>query len=267
MLLGNPLSLGALVATSVVSYAASEGASFGAKKLLNKTGLTDNQKMVADLAVRILAGAAVSGAASKVAGSIAEKKAAEVAAKKAAEEAELAKKAAEAATKKVAKEAEEAAKLATKKRVPKFPDGITKEVVESTEDYKWEIYSFDVDGVRTELYIETHHADNLMTFIFDVGGTMNKNDALDARIKKKIALKLKKTFDYLVHNSEDGKILRCSAYAGDGQEAYRESAYKAFGFSEAQGKSKYQLAQVKDGKPYAFYPPNIESWLSSLKAV
>jgi hypothetical protein len=91
LLLGNPLSLGALAAVSVASYAASELASFGTKKLLDKTGLSDTQKVIADIAVRILAGAAVSGAASKVAGNIAAKEAE----KKSAEEAALAKKAAE----------------------------------------------------------------------------------------------------------------------------------------------------------------------------
>jgi hypothetical protein len=81
-LLGNPLPLGILAATSVASYAASEAASFGVKKLLDKSELTDNQKMVADVAVRVLAGGAVSGAASKVAGNIAEKAAADAAASK-----------------------------------------------------------------------------------------------------------------------------------------------------------------------------------------
>jgi hypothetical protein len=86
LLLGNPLSLGVLAATSVVSYGVSEAASWGTQKALDKTGLNKTQKTIADIAVRILAGAAVSGVASKVVGNMAEKKAAEVATKKAAEE-------------------------------------------------------------------------------------------------------------------------------------------------------------------------------------
>jgi hypothetical protein len=256
LLLGNPLSLGALAAASVASYAASEAASFGTKKLLDKTELTDNQKMVADIAVRILAGAAVSGAASKVAGSIAEKKAAEVAAKKAAEEAELAKKAAE--------EADSAIKQAIKKKIPKFPDGVTETIIESTDNHTMVSYSFDVDGVRTDLFVNHVDKDNFTTFSFDVAGDMDMKTSLSKKTKKMIALKLRRTFDYLVHHLDDDSTLGCTPYAGDGFKEYRQSVYESMGFSEIQGQYDVQLAQIKNGKVEPFRPPDIEAWLSSL---
>jgi hypothetical protein len=67
LLLGAQMSVGALAASSALSYGVSEAASFGAKKLLEKMGLSDTQKFIADIAVRILSASAVSGAVGLVA--------------------------------------------------------------------------------------------------------------------------------------------------------------------------------------------------------
>lgn len=54
LLIGAEVSIPALAATSLVSYGASEAASFGLGKVLDKTGLSQTQKTVADIAVRMI---------------------------------------------------------------------------------------------------------------------------------------------------------------------------------------------------------------------
>jgi phosphopantetheinyl transferase (holo-ACP synthase) len=245
VLLGTPLPLGLLAAASVASYVASEVASFEAKKFLDKSELTDNQKMVADLAVRILAGATVSGVAHKVAGNIAakeaEKKAAETVVKKAAEETDV-------------------AVQEVKRRTAKLPEGVNKiPLPDATE------YAFQVEGHSVKLRVESRgviSSQKASSISFEVDDTFDMNPDLEQRIAKKITLKLRRTFNHIVDQMEEGEIVGCAAHRGDPKREYRVKKFESLGFAKPRGIRDVQLGKVKNGKIEPYYPEGPGFWAS-----
>jgi hypothetical protein len=146
-------------------------------------------------------------------------------------------------------------------REAKLPNNV-KELIEtdpSDPTLRWADYEFEVENLKVMLstFDQKILFKTVRDVMFDVNGSMNKvGDSLSPGGKGRIAVKIKKTFDYITANAPEGTVFRCSAWKNDGAADMRVEAYKMVGFSEPQ--KGVMLGIIKEGKLVPFYPPFIE---------